>query len=52
VVETVSVRRPSVSDPNRLGDLQKVSETLCQGKCQPEAKPVEPAKTATAAVKP
>jgi hypothetical protein len=44
VVETVSVRRPSVSDPNRLGDLQKVSESLCQGKCQPQAKPVEPVK--------
>jgi hypothetical protein len=36
VVETVSVRRPAVSDPNRLGDLQKVSETVCKGKCQPE----------------
>ncbi|HEV8415906.1 MAG TPA: hypothetical protein VGQ49_20105 [Bryobacteraceae bacterium] len=40
VVEIVSVRRPAVSDPNRLGDLQKVSETLCKGKCQPDkAKP-------------
>jgi hypothetical protein len=39
VVEIVSVRRPAVSDPNRLGDLQKVSETLCKGKCQPEPKP-------------
>jgi len=37
VVETLSVRRPSVSDPNRLGDLQKLSETVCKGKCQPEA---------------
>lgn len=36
VVETLSVRRPSISDPNRLGDLQKLSETVCQGKCQPE----------------
>ena len=35
VVETLSVRRPSVSDPNRLGDLQKLSETVCKGKCQP-----------------
>jgi hypothetical protein len=34
VVETFSVRRPSVSDPNRLGDLQKLSETVCKGKCQ------------------
>jgi len=39
VVETLSVRRPSVSDPNRLGDLQKLSETVCKGKCQPDAAP-------------
>jgi hypothetical protein len=38
VVEIVSVRRPGVSDPNRLGELQKVSETLCTGKCQPDTK--------------
>ena len=45
VVETLSVRRPSVSDPNRLGDLQKLSETVCKGKCQPdEPKPAEPVK--------
>ncbi|MCU1334786.1 MAG: hypothetical protein JWO19_367 [Bryobacterales bacterium] len=36
VVETFSVRRPSISDPNRLGELQKLSETVCRGKCQPE----------------
>ncbi len=40
VVETLSVRRPSVSDPNRLGDAQKLSETVCKGKCQPDAAPV------------
>jgi hypothetical protein len=39
VVETFSVRRPTVSDPNRLGDLQKLSETVCKGKCQPDAAP-------------
>jgi len=44
VVETLSVRRPGVSDPNRLGDLQKVSETLCKGKCQPDPAPAKPAK--------
>jgi len=44
VVETVSVRRPAVSDPNRLGDLQKVSETVCKGKCQPEAALAKPVK--------
>lgn len=43
VVETLSVRRPSVSDPNRLGDLQKLSETVCKGKCQPDAAPAKPA---------
>ena len=31
VVETLSVRRPSVSDPNRLGDLQKYSRDGLQG---------------------
>jgi len=36
VVETLSVRRPSVSDPNRLGALEKISETVCKGKCQPD----------------
>jgi len=44
VVETLSVRRPGVSDPNRLGDLQKVSETVCKGKCQPDPAPAKPAK--------
>ena len=44
VVETLSMRRPSMSDPNKLGDLQKVSETVCKGKCQPD-----PAKPAVAA---
>ena len=36
VVEMLSVRRPTASDPNRLGELQKLSETICKGKCQPE----------------
>ena len=34
-VETLSVRRPTVADPSRLGAPQKLSETVCQGKCQP-----------------
>jgi hypothetical protein len=43
VVETFSVRRPTVSDPNRLGDLQKLSETVCKGKCGPDQlPPVDP----------
>ncbi len=33
VVETLSVRRPSISDPNRLESPEKVSETVCTGKC-------------------
>jgi hypothetical protein len=46
VAETFSVRRPSMSDPNRLGELQKISETVCKGKCEPEKAPTEPAKPA------
>jgi hypothetical protein len=34
VVESVSVRRPSVSDPSRLGSAQKLQETVCRGKCE------------------
>ena len=33
VVETVNVRRPTVSDPNKLGPPKQLSETICQGKC-------------------
>ena len=33
VVESVSVRRPTVSDPSRLGNSQKLHETVCRGKC-------------------
>jgi hypothetical protein len=36
VVQTLSVRRPTVSEPNHLGALEKVSETVCQGKCAPD----------------
>ena len=46
VAETLSVRRPSMGDPNRLGELQKISETVCKGKCEPEKPPAEPAKPA------
>jgi len=44
VAETLSVRRPSMGDPNRLGELQKISETVCKGKCEPEKPPAAPAK--------
>jgi hypothetical protein len=33
VVETLSVRRPSVSDPRTLGPARQISETVCRGKC-------------------
>jgi hypothetical protein len=33
VTESLSVRRPSVADPTQLGSVQKISETVCTGKC-------------------
>ena len=33
VVETLSVQRPTVSDPSRLGPPMQISETVCRGKC-------------------
>lgn len=36
IVETTSARRSSISDPGRLGSPQKVSETICSGKCEPD----------------
>jgi hypothetical protein len=33
LVETLNVRRPTVSDPNTLGPLRQISETTCKGKC-------------------
>jgi hypothetical protein len=38
VVETVSVRRPSLAEPNRLGEERKISEVVCRG-CEPLKKP-------------
>jgi hypothetical protein len=35
VVETVDVRRPSVSDPTTLGPARQLSETVCRGNCKP-----------------
>lgn len=54
VVETLTVRRPGISDPNVLGPARQVSETVCTGKClstadtatpgtPAQAKPVAPA---------
>ena len=33
VIETLSVRRPTVSDPNTLGPAKEISETVCKGNC-------------------
>jgi len=33
VTESLSVRRPTATDSNRMGPLTKVSETVCTGKC-------------------
>lgn len=33
VTEVVTARRPTVSDPGRLGPSTKISETVCTGKC-------------------
>ena len=47
VSETVSVRRPSLSDGNRLSDPQVISQTVCAGQCT--AKPTGEDKPAAAA---
>jgi len=36
MVQTLSVRRPSVSDPQTLGPARQISQTVCQGDCKPE----------------
>jgi len=33
VTESLSVRRPSLADPTQLGNVQKISDTVCTGKC-------------------
>jgi hypothetical protein len=38
IVETLSVRRPTPADPNRLGALTRISETVCKGNCSPDEK--------------
>jgi hypothetical protein len=35
VVQTLSVRRPTVSDPQSLGPARQLSQTVCQGDCKP-----------------
>jgi hypothetical protein len=34
VKQTVDVRRPTANDPNKLGPAQRISETVCTGKCE------------------
>ncbi len=36
VVQTLSVRRPTVSDPGILGPSRQLSQTVCQGDCKPQ----------------
>jgi len=38
VVQTLSVQRPSVSDPGRLGAERQISQTVCKGDCNKEKK--------------
>jgi len=38
-VETLTVRRPTISDPGQLGAPQKISETVCKGKCDAGGQP-------------
>jgi hypothetical protein len=33
VTEVVTARRPTATDPNRLGEPRKISEMVCTGKC-------------------
>ncbi len=33
VTQTVDVRRPTANDPNKLGPSERISETVCKGKC-------------------
>jgi len=35
VTQTLSVRRPTVSDPNTLGPARQLSQTVCKGDCKP-----------------
>ena len=42
VVQTLSVRRPTVSDPGTLGPARQLSQTVCQGDCKPPKEPGKP----------
>lgn len=36
VVETTSVRRPTLADPKQLGPAKEIYETICRGNCLPD----------------
>ncbi len=36
MVQTVNVRRPTVSDPGTLGPARQLSQTVCKGDCKPD----------------
>jgi len=48
VIETTTVRRPTLADPSHLGEPRQISETICTGKCgltppsPPQAQPATP----------
>jgi hypothetical protein len=48
VIETTTVRRPSLADPSHLGEPRQISEIICTGKCgptpgaSPQPKPATP----------
>jgi hypothetical protein len=35
VVQTVTVRRPTIADPGTLGPARQLSQTVCKGDCKP-----------------
>jgi hypothetical protein len=39
VVETLSVRRPTLADPGTLGPARQLSQTVCKGDCKPPKAP-------------
>ena len=42
VVQTLSVRRTSIADPQTLGPSRQISQTVCQGDCKPKKEATEP----------
>ena len=39
VIQTLSVQRPTVSDPGTLGPARQLSQTVCKGDCKPPKEP-------------